>query len=229
MSKLTIRRAIELGVVTLLLASVAISAQMDQKFAQSRQQNAQALRQYIWKSRVEIQKEGETKRVQVSLLRYDLNGKLQKTPLASTPEQQLPTRGIRGRIAQKKKENFMESLDSLSTLAKSYSELSADEMQRFMAGANVIPEMSQQQKLFRIEGKGIHQRDDSMTLWIDAVTHRMRKVEVHTSLDGKPVKIVSDFKDIPKGPTYMARSVVDYPSKELTLIIENFDYERVTQ
>jgi len=228
-SKLTIRRAIELGVVTLLLASVAISSQMDQRFAESRQQNAQALKQYIWKSRLEIQKEGETKRVQVSLLRYDLNGKLQKTPLASTHEQQLPTRGLRGHIAQKKKESFLESLDSLSALAKSYSELSADEMQRFMAGANVTPEMSQRQKLFRIQGSSVLQPGDSMTLWIDAVTRRMRKVEVQTYLDGKPVKIVSDFKDLPKGPTYLARSVVDYPSKEITLITENFDYERVTR
>ena len=56
MNNLTMRRGIELGVVILLLATVAISSQMDQKFAQSRQQNAQALRQYTWKSRTEVRK-----------------------------------------------------------------------------------------------------------------------------------------------------------------------------
>ncbi len=69
MNNLTIRRGIELGVVILLLATVAISSQMDQKFAQSRQQNAQALRQYAWKSRTEVQNGGETRNVQVNLMK----------------------------------------------------------------------------------------------------------------------------------------------------------------
>ena len=227
MNNLTMRRGIELGVVILLLATVAISAQMDQKLAQALQQNVQALRQYTWKSQTEIQNGGETKSVQLSLMRYDIDGTLRKSPISATPQQKLPTRGIRGLIAQKKKQNFMETLDSLGALAKSYSELSSDEMQRFMASAIVTPEISSQQKLIRIKGNNVLRPGDSMTLWVDAVTRKQRKVEIQTTLEGKPVRIVSNFQDLPNGPTYMARSVVDYPSEELTLITENFDYERV--
>jgi hypothetical protein len=39
------------------------------------------------------------------------------------------------------------------------------------------------------------------------------------------VRIVTEFKDLPDGPTYMARSVVNYPDEELTLTMENFGYE----
>jgi hypothetical protein len=39
------------------------------------------------------------------------------------------------------------------------------------------------------------------------------------------VRIVTEFKDIPDGPTYMAHSVVDYPDEALTLTMENFGYE----
>ena len=42
---------------------------------------------------------------------YDMNGMLHKSLISKTPQQNLPTRGIRGLIAQKKKENFMETLD----------------------------------------------------------------------------------------------------------------------
>ena len=35
----------------------------------------------------------------------------------------------------------------------------------------------------------------------------------------------TEFKDLPDGPTYMARSVVNYPDEELTLTMENFGYE----
>lgn len=227
MNKITVRRAIELGVVMMLMTTAAISSQMDQKFAQAQQQNAQALRQYTWKSRTEIQKGGETKNAQVNLMRYGADGRLEKMLVSSTPQQNLPTRGIRGLIAQKRKEDFLETVDSLGAIAKSYGELPPQQIERFMAAATVTPEMVGGQKLFRVSGSNVLQPSDSMTLWVDAVTRRLRKVEVQTTLEKKPVRVVSDFQDLPAGPTFMARSVVDYPSKELTLITENFDYERV--
>jgi hypothetical protein len=229
MKNLYVRRGTKLGIAILLITAVAFSAQMDQRFAQAQQQNAQTLRQYTWKSRTEVRKGGETRNVQLALMRYDSYGTLQKTTISSTPQQQLPTRGIRRLIAEKKKENFMETLDSLGGLAKSYSELPPDAMQRFMATAMVTPEMSQQQKLFRITGSNVLQPGDSMTVWVDAVTRKQRRVEIQTNLERKPVRIVSDFQDLPNGPTYSARSVVDYPSEELTLITESFDYERATR
>lgn len=102
-------------------------------------------------------------------------------------------------------------------------------MQRFIATAIVTPEMSRQQKLVRISGANVLRPGDSMTLWIDAVTRRQRRVEIQTMLDRKHVRIVSDFEALPNGPSYMARSVVDYPSEELTLITDNFAHQRATR
>jgi hypothetical protein len=229
MNILFVSRGIQSGMAILLATTVAISSQMDQKLAQAQKQNAQALRQYTWKSRTEIRKGGETKNVQLALHRYDINGMLQKTTVSSTPQQQLPTRGIRGLIAQKKKEDFMETLEGLGALARSYAELSPDAMQRFMGTASVTPEMNSQQKLLRVSGGNILQPGDSMTVWLDAVSRKQRRVEIHTTLDRKPVKIVSDFQDLPAGPSYMARSVVEYPSADLSLITENFDYQPATR
>lgn len=229
MNNLFVSRGIQSGMAILLATTVAISSQMDQKLAQAQKQNAQALRQYTWKSRTEIRKGGETKNVQLALNRYDINGMLQKTTVSSTPQQQLPTRGIRGLIAQKKKEDFMETLEGLGALARSYAELSPDAMQRFMGTASVTPEMNPQQKLLRVSGGNILQPGDSMTVWLDAVSRKQRRVEIHTTLDRKPVKIVSDFQDLPAGPSYMARSVVEYPSADLSLITENFDYQPATR
>ena len=228
MNKSIVSRGIELGMVILLLTTAAISSQTDQKLARSQQQNAEALRQYTWKSRTEIQKGGETKSVQLALMRYDMAGRLQKTPISGTPQQQLPTRGLRGLIAQKKKENFIGTLNSLSALAMSYSELPPAAMQRFMQTATVTPEMGLQQKLLRISGNNVLQPGDSMTLWVDASTHKQHRVEIHSVLDRKPVRIVSDFQVLPNGPTYMAHSAVEYSGGELRLITDNFDYERVT-
>src|SRR5262245_52560164 len=116
-----------MGFAALSLAAVAMSSPADQT----------ELRRYTWKARTEIVKGGETKNVQLSQMRYDINGALQKTMISSTPQQELPSRGLRGRIAHKKKEDFMETLKGLETLAKSYSEIPADKMQWFMATAVV--------------------------------------------------------------------------------------------
>jgi len=228
MTKSTMRSGIGIGAVVLLITTVTVSAQMEQKFAQAQQENALALKQYSWKARTEIRKAGETKNIQLNLMRYDIGGTLQKTLISMTPQQQLPTRGLRGHIAQKKKENFLETLTSLERLAKSYSELPPDKMQRFMATAATTQEIDAQQKLLRIRGTDVVQPGDSMTLWVNAVTRTVRKIEIQTALDRKLVRVVSDFQDLPKGPTYMARSVIDYPSEELTVITENFDYQPVT-
>ncbi len=225
MNNITLHRGVELGLALVLLTAVAFPFQVDQEFAQAQLRNAQALRQYTWKSRTEVRRSGETKNVQLSLMRYDSYGTPQKTPISSTPQQQLPTRGIRGLIAQKKKENFMETMDKLASLARSYGDLSPSAMQRFMTTATVTPEIGQQQKLFRIQGGNVLQPGDSMTVWIDAGTRKVRRVDIQTSLDRKPVRVSSDFENLPNGPTYTARSIVDYPSEELTLITENFDYQ----
>jgi hypothetical protein len=215
-----------LGVAT-WFTTLAVGAQVDQRFAQARQQNALALQSYEWKSRTEIKKDGETKKVQLVLNRYDSNGKVQTTPISSTPEPDLPKFGLRKAIAKKKVGEFKETVQALGALAMSYSELPPDQMQRFMATASVSPEVTMQQKLVRLDGRNVLQSGDAMTIWVDAISRKQRRVEIQTSLDGKPVRIVSEFQDLPRGgPTYVARSLVNYDGASVVIITENFEYTR---
>jgi hypothetical protein len=221
------RRALSLAVPFVLLAAIAINAQIAGQFAQSQQQNSLALRAYEWKSRMEVQKDGETKKVQLSQMHYDSAGNVQKTVISSTPEPDMPKFGIRRLVGKKKLGDFKEKLEELGALAQSYSQLSPDTMQRFMTNATITPEMTAQHKLIRIEGRSVLQPNDVMTIFIDAGSRKQRRVEIQTSLDGKPVQIISAFQDLPQGPTYMGRSEVSYEGNSLVIITENFDYARV--
>lgn len=218
------RRRIMLLILITLIACLAWMGQ-HHICAQAQQENAKALRQYNWKSRTEVRKSGETKSTKLYLMRYAVDGTLQQT-LINESSQKIPTRGLRGFIAKRKKEDFVELLDGLGALAKSYGNLPPDKVRRFMAGATTTPETNSRSRLLRIQGRDVLQPGDSMTIWVDAVTRRQRRVEVQTTFDGKPLSIVSEFQDLPNGPTVMARSVVDYPSKELSVITDNFDYAR---
>jgi hypothetical protein len=72
------------------LGSTLALAQGQPTFAESQKANAQALRQYSWKSRTEIKLKGESKNVKAEQVRYDVNGKLQKTPICRPPAAAAP-------------------------------------------------------------------------------------------------------------------------------------------
>jgi hypothetical protein len=207
-----------------LLLSVGLGALMLSALTAS----GQTLRQYQWKRRTEVQRKGETKNVQLALVRYDSNGQMQVTPISGTPEPDLPKFGLRKVIAEKKFKEFRERVREISDLARSYGELPAERMQKFMASASVSPELLGGQQLIRAQGNDVLHAGDSMTVWVDAVSRRQRRVEVQTTLDGKPVRIVSEFKDIlASGPTYMAVSRVNYDEGAVAIVTENFDHAPV--
>ncbi len=209
-----------------LCAWTMAHGQQDQKFSQAMKQNALALHQYTWKSQTQIRKEGEVKATKLYSNRYAPDGTVVQL-LLEEESAKLPKFGIRGMVAKKKKQEAQELIEALQQLAKSYGELPPAKMQEFMKSARASLETNAPQPLLRLESANVLQPGDSMIVWVDANTRRQRRIEINTSLDARLVRIVTEFRDLPNGPTYLARSVVDYQSEELTLTVENFDYEHV--
>ncbi len=212
------------GLLTLICSWSMAQGQQDQKLAQAMKQNQVALQQYTWKSQTQIRKEGEIKATKLFSSRYSANGEVVQL-LIEEQSAKLPKFGIRGMVAKKKKEEATKLVDALQRFAKSYGELPPAKMQEFMKTAKVTLEANAPQPMLRLESTNVLQSGDSMVVWVDANTRRQRRIEINSSFDAKPVRIVTEFKDIPDGPTYMARSVLDYPGEELTLTMENFGYE----
>jgi hypothetical protein len=228
MSGPTKRVVTGLALIAVFLTAAALAAQSEQTFAQAQRQNAEKLRQYTWKSRTEIQKEGKTKSVQLNLMRYDSRGFLQSTQLSNTAPD-MPQRGLRGHIARNRKEDMLVTLEHLKALADSYRDLPPGEMQRLMSSATPVRDGGSQPRLVRASATNVVQRGDAIALWLDAETRTLRKMEVATALEKKTVRVVSEFQDLPNGPNAMVRSVLNYPEDELTLITENFDYTNTLQ
>jgi hypothetical protein len=199
-------------------------AQIKEIFTRSQRQNEQALRQYTWKSRNEVKKNGESKNTQIFLMSYDIDGKVQKSQIGGSAPQSMPKGPILASIARKKKEEFIEQINSLRDQVEAYSHLPAEKIQTFLASATINARLDQ--GMVQIKGENVLQRGDSMSIWLDTTTRKQRRVEILTFLERNPVKAVIEFRDLPAGPTYMARTLVDYQKEALQLITENFDYER---
>lgn len=215
------------GLVVVLCTWAMAHGQQDQKFSVAMNQNALALRQFTWKSQTQIRKEGEVKATKLYSNRYAADGTVVQL-LLEEESAKLPKFGLRGMVAKKKKQEAQELIEALQRLARSYGELPPAKMQEFMTSAKVSLETNAPQPLLRLESANVLQPRDSMIVWIDANTRRQRRIEINTSFDAKPVRIVTEFRDLPHGPTYMARTVLDYPHDELTLTIENFDYAHLS-
>ncbi len=202
---------------------------------QAQKANGAALRQYTWKSRTELKLKGESKKISLDQVRYDLDGKLQKTPLTAEAPKAAPAPAQSGRrdgrlknkIIENKKEEFAELLGNIVKLVGSYGQLPPDKLQAFAKSATMAPGEGELAGTARIRGADVLQQGDTLSIWIDPAFNMMRRVEIATSLDGKPVRVASDYRTVPEGPTYQARSVVTYPDKKIEVTVDNYDHQRV--
>lgn len=219
----------------LSLASVVVlvGAPGQQEFVKAQRANAAALREYSWKSRTELRLKGETRNVRLEQIRYDIDGRLQKTQIGgSSGESQDSAAGrgrsggpLRQRVVAKKKEEFKDLMTDLAALAESYAHLPPDRLQAFATHATFSKGQGIETGSIRIEGRGVLQARDEMVVWIDPVSSMMRRIEIRTALEAKPVHLTADYRSLENGLSYQARSVLRYPDEQLDLTVENFDYQ----
>jgi hypothetical protein len=95
-------------------------------------------------------------------------------------------------------------------------------MRSATTGAGVGPDAS----LVLIHGIGVLQPGDAMSVWLDPAAGALRRVEVVTSIAGHAARIVAEFRALPSGPTYQARTTLRYPHEDLVVTIEQFDHQR---
>ena len=232
-------RALVLAAGSLIASSVVFGQAQKEQFAKAQKDNAAALRPYTWKTRTEIKLKGESKSVKVEQVRYDLDGKLEKTPIDTAPapaaKEEAGGRGRRGggkvkeKVIENKKEEFAELLQNLGQLVGSYAHMPPDKMQAFAAGATLTPNQGDKKDQLLIQGKNVIQPGDAMSVWVDPKSYMFRSVEIQTSYEEKPVHFKGDFQPLTAGPTYSARSVLEYPDKEVELTVENYDYQKLGQ
>ena len=221
---------------SLALTSLAFGQQKEQ-FAQAQKENNAALKQYTWKSRAEIKMKGESKSVTVEQVRYDLDGKQQKTPIGEPPPQEAQQnsgrRGRRGggkmkaKVVENKKEEFAELMKSLAQLVGSYAHMPPDKMQAFAQNATVAQGQGASEDQVLIQGSNALVQGDTMSIWIDPASYGMRRIEIHTSFESNPVHFTGEFKALADGPTYPERLTLEYPDKEVELTVEGYDYQKL--
>ena len=233
-----VRRSLCAAVTTIAFVSIlsAEDGAPRTEFVQAQQANATALREYTWKSRTELSLRGEVKSVTLDQVRYDLDGRRQKTRIGGSAEPSAasadrfdplrpPAGPVRRIVAAKKKAEFEDLMHDLSALVESYAHPSLETLHAF--GRQAARTKTIEAGLVRVQARNLVVTGDSMIVWIDPLTSMIRRTEIDTTLHGERVEVAVDHRSLPNGLTYQARTLLRYPSKQMALTIETYDHQHV--
>ena len=192
------------------------------RITEARKANATLMRQYSWTSRTEVIDQGQLKDLRIDAVTYGPDGQLQRSTLndQSTP---LPLGFLRRRVAELERQKVEQYLSGLRSLLEQYTLPTAGKVQDFMNRATATgPDPSG----LSMTGHSVVVPGDAFSLWVDPATRHPRKIQVSTTFQGDPVSLTATFKTLPTGLNHVAYAEVTAPAKQMSVQVQNFDYNR---
>jgi len=137
--------------------------------------NKQVLANYTWLEQQIISLKGEQKKEELYNVQLGPDGKPQKTPLDpnSVSDSDRQRHGLRGRIKEKKIEEYKEYADSIKTLIQQYIPPDKDMLQQSYQQGNVmIGPMAGQPNEYRVIVTNYVKQGDNMTIVMERPLYR---------------------------------------------------------
>jgi hypothetical protein len=189
--------------------------------------NKAALQQYTWTENIQVALNGEVKQAKQMACRYGPDGTPQCQPLGPPPQAQ-QQRGLRGRIAEKKKEEFTDYMQQVKGLIGLYVPPDSARMQAAHAAGHVAfsrPAAGEAGLVFR----DYAQPGDSMTLDFSMAAHKLAALSVNTYLGdpSSPVTLNVQFAPLPDGTNTPAQETVNAAAKGIVLTVTNTNYQKL--
>ena len=227
-----------LAICTVFTGPVAAqNPEMQQKIADLKQaaaMNKQALAQYTWVETDTISLKGEQKKQEHFQVRLGPDGKPQKTSLdPPPPPPDSDGGGRRGRlkehVIEKKTDEFKEYAASIKTLIQQYVPPDKDKIQQAQQSGNITMGPAAGDAQFNLVISNYIKPGDKMTLTIDKAQKALASVSIATYLDDPKdaVTVNVQMQSIPGGPHHAATETINGVSKQLTIVVENSNYQKM--
>jgi hypothetical protein len=207
---------------------------MKQRLADLKQSvaaNQAKLHGYQWTQTTQVTLKGETKKDSEDLCRYGPDGKVQKTPIGiSAPEKQLPTRGLRGRIVQKKVGEMKDYTDRLKSLVSHYAPPDPQMIQTAIQAGKVS--LNAAGGVATITLTDYYKPGDKVAFALNTASKKLQSYNVNTYLDDPKKDIVTlnnQFASLADGTNYVQQTILNAEGKELVVTTTNSGYTKVGQ
>jgi len=185
------------------------------------------LRQYEWVETTVVSLKDEEKSRKQERCYYGADGGLQKVELSESPEPK-KKRGLRGRIAEKKKEELTDYMKSAVTLVKTYVPPNPAKIQAAKDAGKVSIEVLDPGKRVRLNFRDYEKPGDNLGVEVDLVSNRPLGVKVSTYLDDAKDVVTLDVRmgQLNEGTTYPSDITLDAKAKHLQVTVKNGGYRK---
>jgi hypothetical protein len=187
----------------------------------ARQQNAALSKQYSWSCRTQIEENGSVKDTRVDTVLFGPDGQPQHTVL-SDQSNPLPSGFLRKRVAEQDKEKTEQYLKALRTFLHQYTLPTAGKVIDFISRTPISPPGPD--GVLQLTGGSVVVPGDTVSLSVYAPTKQTRRMSIMTFFQGDEVTVTTTFKTLATGLNYPAYVQMNVPDKNLTILIQNYDY-----
>ena len=187
----------------------------------ARQRNATLMRQYSWNCRTEILEDGSPKDTRIDTVTYGPDGQPQHT-LLNDQSNPLPRGFFRRKVAEAEREKTEKYLKDLRAFLHQYTLPTAGAVINFISNTQIQPPGPG--GILQLSGGSVVLPGDTVSLSIDAPTRQTRRMTVMSFFQADEVTVTATFKTLKSGLNYPAYIQISVPDKNLSVLIQNYDY-----
>lgn len=188
------------------------------------------LRQYEWVETTVISLKGEEKSRKQEKCYYGADGQLQKIELSEAPEPE-KRRGLRGRIAERRKEELTDTMKAAVALVKSYVPPEPARIQAAKDSGKMSLDVVEPGKRARLVFRDYEKSGDSLSVDVDLTTNKPLGLAVATYLDKASDKVSLAVKmgQLNDGTTFPSTINLQVPGDNLAVDVTNSGYRKQSQ
>lgn len=211
----------------------AQNQEMQERVADVKQavaQNKQALAQYTWVEQVTISLKGEQKKQEHFQVRLGPDGKPQKTSLDPPPAPPEHEGRLKRHIVEKKTEEYKDYADQIKALVQQYVPPDKDLIEQARQNGNImVGPAAGNPGEYRLVLSNYVKQGDNMTLVFDKTQMALASLSIATYLNdpSDAVNVTVQFARVPNGPNHVSGETINGVSKQLTIAIQNSNYQHL--
>jgi len=187
--------------------------------------NKMVLAHYTWQESQTTSVKGEVKKQQLFQVQMGPDGQPQKTNL--DPDQSSGGRrhGIKHRI----EEDYEKYGQEIAALGQSYAQPDPAKLQQLFDQGNVMLGSAGAPNEIKMVINSYLKQGDSVTIIYNKTQHAIQSLHISSYLDDPQdaVTISAQYAQLPDGVNHIASMIVDGVSKQLTVNIQNSNYQKM--
>jgi hypothetical protein len=220
--------AIVAVVLMLPLQAMSQNPELQQHVAEIKEYlslNKLVLARYTWQESQTVSVKGEVKKQELFQVRMGPDGQPMKTDLTPDDSSGGRKHGIKHRI----KEDYENYGKEIATLAQSYAAPEPGRFQQLFEQGNVLLGSAGAPNEVKVVVNGYLKPGDSVTIIFNKQEKAIQSLQISSYLNDPQnvVTISAQYARLPDGPNHVSSMIVNGVSKEMTVQMQNTNYQKM--